>query len=94
MSNDSIKSPFKSQADVKVTRKPPAGAKVVKGLGSAYKTIQTLTGAPPAFLLTLDMGAFDVHIKRDGKIAKIKYKRDVKTKTRSDISLAGVRLKD
>ena len=86
--------PYKSKADVKVLKKPPEGARIVKGIGSAYKTIQGL-GGNVNILLTLDMGAFDVTItrpKRAGAKGTIKFTRDVKSKTRSDIDLAGVRV--
>jgi hypothetical protein len=77
-----------------VLRKPPVGAKVVKGVGSAYKTIQGL-GGNVDILLTLDMGIFDVTItrpKREPRKASIRYRRDIKQRTRSDISLTGVRV--
>jgi hypothetical protein len=86
--------PYKSKANVKVLRKPPVGAKVVKGVGSAYKTIQGLV-CNVDILLILDMGIFDVTItrpKREPRKASIRYRRDIKQRTRSDISLTGVRV--
>jgi len=93
-----IRYPYKSIKDYEViVGAPPKNAKVVKGLGSAYKTIQTLTGSAPRFVLKLDMGAFDVTIERPikgaGRKGAIKYTPDPKGKTRQklDVKLARVR---
>lgn len=92
-----IRWPYKSKADVEVLLgDAPPRAVVLEGPGSAYQTIQALTGKPPQFMLTLDMGIFDVKImqpkKGAGNRPSIKFVRDVKQRTVSDISLSGVKV--
>lgn len=86
--------PYKRKSDAKFMLKPPRGAKVARGIGSAYRTIQSL-GGDANIILTLDMGIMDVKIirpsKKAGRKGTIRFTRDVKRKTKSDISLAGVR---
>lgn len=88
-----IHPPYASKTDVQVLKNPPTGARVEKGIGSAYKTIQAL-GGKADILLTLDMGIMDIEISkpREGDRTKIKFKRDIKQKTIGDIKLQGVRV--
>lgn len=87
--------PYKTKKDVIITRTPPKGATIVNGVGSAYKTIQTLIGEPPTKLF-LDMGAMDVEItapsRKPGRPGAIKFHRDRHNLTSQQISLKGIRL--
>jgi hypothetical protein len=87
--------PYKTQQDILITRTPPKGATVVNGAGSAYKTIQNLTGETPLKLF-LDMGAMDVEItapsRKPGRPGAIKFHRDRHNLTSQQISLKGIRL--
>lgn len=85
--------PYKSKRDIKCLKQPPKGATVVKGPGSAYKTVQAL-GGDANIVLEIDLGIFDVQISRPsgaGKTTAIKYKRDVKKQTTKPLSVAGVK---
>lgn len=90
-----VRPPYKTRADVRVVRNTPAGATIVTGTGSAYKTIQALSGEAPIDLM-LDLGIMDVHItsptKKAGKPQAIRFKRDVKRRTRGDITLKGIKV--
>lgn len=87
--------PYKSRKDVKCLRTPPRGATVVKGAGSAYKTIQAL-GGNADIMFSIDMGIFDVKIskpsKRSGKAGALRYRLDREQKTTSDLSVKGVKV--
>lgn len=87
--------PYKTKDDVKLLKKPPKGARVYKGVGSALKTIQSL-GVDVNIVLELDLGIQDVTIRnprrRPGRKGAIKYKRDLEQRTRGDISLKGVKV--
>lgn len=65
--------------NVRYTKNPPAGATVVRGPGSAQKTLTKLGINVPGGVL-LDLGAFDVHISRHGK--RIRFRQDPKGRTR------------
>ena len=65
--------------NMRYTKNPPAGATMVRGPGSAQKTITKLGINVPEGLL-LDMGIMDVRIGKHGR--RIKFKRDVKQRTR------------
>jgi hypothetical protein len=82
-----IKYPYKTEKDMYFTRKKPAGAYDVKGVGSAYRTIQALSGNPQ-ILLTKNLGIVDVTVKG----TSISFKRK-KTRTAQDkpAMLKGVR---
>jgi hypothetical protein len=69
------------------TRQKPAGAYDVKGIGSAYRTIQVL-GGNPQVLLTKNLGIVDVTVKNGA----ISFKRK-KTRTKQDkpATLKGMR---
>jgi hypothetical protein len=84
-----IHPPYK-KGDVRWTKHPPRGAIRATGKGSAYKTIQAL-GADGRVVLTADMGIMDVQIirpRRKPSKAAIRFRRDPKQKTKSDISLS------
>lgn len=89
-----VRAPYQSDADVKRwhVKKAPKGLKLTKGPGSAYKTIQTVTGKAPKELF-LDMGIQDVKITGPStgiyrtKRPKIKFSRDIRQATRGDINL-------
>lgn len=90
-----IKKPYKSELDmVRIIGEPPPTVQIVKGLGSAYKTIQTITGLPPNFLLEIDMGAFDIAInkptKKAGATGAIKFSRDFEKKTQKQMDVKSV----
>lgn len=91
-----IRYPYKSKANVEViVGKPPAGAIILKGPGSAYKTIQKLTGVAPDKLF-LDLGIFDIVLTSPSRTPRrqaITYKRDIKQRTTGNITLKGVRVK-
>lgn len=81
------------QGNVHWKREPPAGAFIVDGAGSAYRTIQAL-GGDADVILTIDMGAFDVTVdkpREPGKRGTIKFKRDVRGRTASELTLRGVK---
>jgi hypothetical protein len=82
-----IKYPYKTEKDMYFTRKKPAGAYDVKGVGSAYRTIQALSGNPQ-ILLTKNLGIVDVTVKG----TQISFKRK-KNRTAQDkpAMLKGVR---
>jgi len=61
------------------TKEPPRGIKIVKGIGSAYKTITKLGMQVPEKIFK-DMGIMDVIVSRKGH--KIKFKRDIKRRTK------------
>jgi len=90
-----IVAPYKKKSDVSRSKHPPLGTEVVKGSRSAYKTIQLLYGRAPSWLLTLDMGIQDIIIdkptRKAGRKSAIKFKKDRYQRTKSMISLAGVR---
>lgn len=90
-----IKWPYASRRDASISFGPPKGAKVVKGKLSAFRTIQTLVGQSPDFLLRLDLGIVDIAIdkptRKPGKPGAIRYKPDPKQRTRGDIVLKQVR---
>jgi hypothetical protein len=71
-----VKYPYRSRKDVYATRKKPQGAYEVKGIGSAYRTIQALGGEPQDVLINLDMGIVQARIT--GK--SIAFKRVPKKK--------------
>jgi len=86
-----IKRPYKSTADVAFFKKLPPGVTIVKGgPKSAYRSIQAITGKAPTKLL-IDMGIMDITVKKPsktpGKKGAIKFTRDIKQKTRGDISI-------
>ena len=83
-----IKAPYKSKSDVAFFYKePPPGAKIVSGgAGSALRSIQTLTGKAPS-KLTIDLGIMDIVIEK-GKV--IRFKRDTKQKTKSDLQISNI----
>lgn len=90
-----IKAPYKTEYDIEVLRNPPSGAKKLDGPRSAYKTIQRLTGRVPKNLF-IDMGIMDIQIKKPtgrGQKGAITFKRDIQQKTKSELSLKGVRSK-
>jgi hypothetical protein len=90
-----INYPYQSQSDIDCTRQPPQGATFVKGVGSAYKTIQSL-GGNADILLTIDLGIFDVNIEKPnsspGKGGAIKYTKDKYQMTSHDLTVKGVRI--
>jgi hypothetical protein len=83
-----IKAPYKSKSDVAFFyHEPPPNAQNVKGgVGSALRSIQTITGKPP-HKLTIDLGIQDIVIERGSTIS---YKRDIKNKTHGDIKIKGI----
>lgn len=80
-----LKEPYRSQTDVGIfsAKNPPPGMKIVDGPGSAYRTIQTITGRPPD-KLAIDMGIMDV-IALKGK--RLKFRPDLEQMTAGDIVL-------
>jgi hypothetical protein len=78
---------------IKCTKQPPYGAFTTSGIGSAYRTIQTL-GGNADILLDIDMGAFDVRIespsKSAGKSGAIRFTRDVNQNTTRALTVKGV----
>jgi hypothetical protein len=85
-----LKAPYSTKDDVAFFMRPPQGARVVKGPESAYRTIQTLTGKPPARLV-LDMGIMDVTIQKPtrtaGKRGSITFRPDKGQRSTGNISL-------
>lgn len=74
--------PYKSKSDIKVLSKPPAGAHIVVGIGSAYKTIQAL-GGNEGLITSISMGIFDVKITGVGAKPTIRFVRKKKYKGKS-----------
>ena len=85
-----IKPPYKSRKDITVKKTPPDNAIRAKGPGSAFKTIQAL-GGNTDILLSLDIGAFDIKLITQDKQPRLKFKRDIKQKTKSQVTLKGIR---
>lgn len=86
-----VRFPYKTRADIKcyMDGLPPGVTDVKSGVGSALRSIQKITGKPPSRLV-IDLGIVDVVIKgptRKGEPGAIRYKRDVKQKTRGDITI-------
>lgn len=84
--------PYQRQSDIrKPSRKPPKDAKIIKGgLGSALKTLQAL-GGDINLLVNIDVGAFDFSVFGKGKKMIGKFTRDIKGRTKGDLTLKGVR---
>jgi hypothetical protein len=89
-----VKSPYRTQGDLSIQFERPVGAEVVKGRGSAYQTIQLITGKPPDFLLHIDMGAMDVLIhkptRKPGKKTAIRFRKDPKRKTTGHMAVGKI----
>lgn len=90
-----IKFPYKKKTDYRVTLERPKGVQEVSGVGSAYKTIQLLTGQGPDKLF-IDLGIMDIIIskplKKAGRKGSIRFRPDVKQKTKGDLILKGVKV--
>lgn len=71
--------PYRGRKDMIFSRTRPSGAREVTGPQSAYKTITRLGVNVPEGAL-LDLGIMDIEIKSHG--GKIKYKRDIKQRTK------------
>jgi len=71
----------------------PPNVVIVTGPGAAYRSIQTLYGEPPAFILDIDQGIMDIKVipTKDRKGVRIKYVPDRKRITKGDISLKGIK---
>ena len=86
-----ISPPYRNRANVKYTRVPPAGAVEIKGIESAYKTIQTLGGNLNMPELKIDMGIQDVVIQHPssnpGKMGAIKFRKDKRMETKGNITI-------
>jgi hypothetical protein len=63
-----IDPPYKARSDAHFERKPPRGAIIASGIGSAYKTILALGGAPN-FLFSLDLGIIRVQVVNPTNVA-------------------------
>jgi len=74
-----IHPPYRGRKDMFPSREPPPGATVVKGPGSAYKTITKLGVNVPKEVL-IDLGIQDIRITKHG--GGIQYRRDIKQKTK------------
>ena len=75
--------PF-GQEELVFEREAPAGAHVVEGVDSAYKTIQAFGDETFTGTREVDMGIMDLTITSPGAAGKegsIKYERDIKQKT-------------
>ena len=87
-----IKEPYESAKDVFVFKQSqlPKGVKPTpEGPGSAYNSIQKLTGKTPKKLF-LDMGIMDLKFDKPGVPGKgkgLSFKADPKQKTKGDITL-------
>lgn len=78
--------PYKKQRDlVQVIGIKPPGAALVKGKRSAYKTAAILFGKGPGRTLTVDIGAQDAAISKDGKIS---FTPDPKRLTTGDFTIS------
>lgn len=89
-----VKSPYITY-EVLVGKLPIGVKKVKGGAKSALRSIQTITGKPPRELM-IDLGIMDVHItspKGVGEPGAIRYKRDIKQRTRGHITVGKPRFK-
>jgi hypothetical protein len=77
--------PYKSQKDVSYSRKKPAGLYLVKGAGSAYRTIRLITGEAPDFL-TIAIGMFTATVS--GAKPTLRFTRN---KNNARLTIKGVR---
>ena len=76
-------------------RKPPEGVPIVKGARSAYRSIVTQKGSVPP-QVAIDMGIMDIYVVTKGKKSQMRFKRDIKQKTKlgqpTDRTMVGVRV--
>ena len=87
-----IKFPYKSEKDAfrLIGQLPKGVTPVMKGQGASVRSIQVLTGIPPA-KLSLDLGLQDIHITSGrGKKLNVSYKKDRRRTKRGDIDLRKV----
>jgi len=85
-----ITDPYKSNKDhISVLGRKPAGATIVRGPESAYKTARVLYGKRPNKEIFIDLGVMDIRLSpiSGKKGVKISFKADPKIKTTGDISL-------
>ncbi len=89
--------PYNNQSKIKITDNPPKNTTVIKegGIGTAYKTIQSLNGDALGVKLAIDNGIQDIIItsptRKPGKKGAIKFRRDLKQRTKLSLSLKGIR---
>jgi len=91
-----IKYPYKTKDDVTryIGVTPPGIEPIRPGENASYRSIQLITGKPPANL-TIDLGIQDITIqfpKGSKGTGTIRYKRDRKQKTTSRINIKGTKI--
>jgi len=91
-----IKWPYKTKDDVTryIGVTPPGIEPIRPGENASYRSIQLITGKPPANL-TMDLGIQDITIqfpKGSKGTGTIRYKRDRKQKTTSRINIKGTKI--
>jgi hypothetical protein len=89
-----ITPPYKGVEDVTRLFKRPEGAYAVKGIGAAFKTIQTLTGEVPKFLLGMDFGFLDLSVStpaRTGDKSALVFKKDLNKMTKMPFNVTQIK---